>query len=113
MFVFVSILIMIGTIALLVTGLIISKKYSFMGGFYFFLILLINNLYSAIGARFIGNYIDSVIISNSAPMGMTIGQFVGWLSLIPRTLEVIAISFLIVGLYRMWKSHSKRTIEFN
>lgn len=97
-------LMIISTIILLVAGLIISKKYAFMGGFYFFLILIIKKLYSLISGPITSKYIDSLISNNGTPpMGMTIGEYVTWISFIPKVLEVIAFSFLVVGLYKLYK----------
>jgi hypothetical protein len=103
---FISILVFLGRFALLITGIIICKKHSFMGGFYFFIILLAKDLYTWISAPLITKYIDSLGRNNTLPMERTIGELVAWLYYIPRTLEVIAMSFLVVGLYRLWKYHT-------
>ena len=90
---------------LFIFGLIQCRKHSFTAGSYFFLILLVHMILSYIYPLFIRRYIDSFVGGNtSPPMGMTIGELVAWFSIIPRIIEVIAFSFLVVGLYRMWKS---------
>ncbi|MCQ6559260.1 hypothetical protein NNL21_11225 [Paenibacillus mendelii] len=42
-------------------------------------------------------------------MGLSIGELVMWLSLISRFIEVVAFSFIVIGLFRLWKS--KKTVE--
>lgn len=104
---FITIFAALVTIILLVAGIIISKKYASIGIFYFFLIFIIKELYSFVGGPIIRNHIDSVISNNEMPMGMTIGQYVAWLNLIPKILELIAFVFLVVGLYKL-KSHKEK-----
>lgn len=104
---FITILIIVVTIVLLVAGIIVSKRYASMGILFFFLIFTAKELYLYIGRPMIGNHIDAVIANNGVPMGMTIGEYVAWLSLVPRTLEVIAIGFLVVGLYKLRKLSSR------
>lgn len=92
--------------ALLIFGLIQCKKHSFSGGFYFFLFLIIGQIYSIAISPIIRNYIDRA--TDPHPMGMTLGELVMWISLtnssIMSIIEIIAYSFLVIGLYRMWKS---------
>ncbi len=90
-------------LALLIFGLIQCRKHSFIAGFYCFLILIVLQILPYIYSPFIHKYIDSLDGGNT-PMGMTIGELVAWTSLLPRIIEIIAFSFLVVGLYRMWKS---------
>lgn len=90
--------------ALLIFGLILCRKYTFTAGFYFFLILIINQISSYIYPPFFNKYIDSLVESHTPlPMSMTIGEILVWFSLLPKIIEVIAFCFLVVGLYRMWK----------
>ncbi|MCQ6564119.1 hypothetical protein [Paenibacillus mendelii] len=90
---------------LLIFGLLQCRKYSFTAGFYFFLILTVHEISSYIYPPFINKYIHSLAGGNTPPpMGMNIGELVAWFSLLPRIIEVIAFSVLVVGLYRMWKS---------
>lgn len=99
--------------ALLIFGLIQCKKHSFSGGFYFFLLLIIGKLYSFIFSFLISpiikNYVDSMAHAAEPPlMGMTLGELVAWISYtnhsIKHIIEISAYSFLVFGLYRMWKS---------
>lgn len=91
--------------ALLIFGLILCRKYNFTAGFYFFLILIVLQILSYIYPPFINKYIDSLVESHSPPqISMTIGEIIAWLSLLPKIIEVIAFCFLVVGLYRLWKS---------
>jgi hypothetical protein len=97
--------IMILFIALLIFGLVQSKKHSFMAGFYSFLILIVNHVHSYIAPLTTHRIMNSYLSSNTdPPLGMSLGELVALLSLIPRVLEVIAFSILILGLYRMWNS---------
>jgi len=90
---------------LFIFGLILCRKHSFTEGFYFFLILIVHLIFPYFYSPFIQKYIDSLVGSNnSPPMGMTIGELLAWFTLLPRMIEIIAFSFLVVGLYRMWKS---------
>lgn len=92
--------------ALLVFGLVQCKKHSFMAGFYFFLILIVNQ----IAPYLYRNYMYTLIERDtSPPMGLSIGELVMWLSLISRFIEVVAFSFIVIGLFRLWKS--KKTVE--
>jgi len=91
--------------ALLIFGLIQCRKHSFTAGFYFFLILIVHQISQYIYSPFINKYIDSLLVGNTPPpMGLTIGELAAWFTLLPRIIEVIAFSFLVIGLYRMWKS---------
>jgi len=98
----VSILLTVILSGLFILGLILCRKHSFTAGFYFFLILLVHLILTYIYPHFIRRYIDS--IAGTPPMGMTIGEFIAWMSMIPRIIEAIAFIVLVVGLYRMWKS---------
>jgi len=101
----VNILLAVIISVLFIFGLIQCRKHSFTAGFYFFLILIVHMISSYIYPFYTSSYIDSFIGGNiSPPMGLTIGELVAWFSIIPRIIEVIAFSFLVVGLYRMWKS---------
>ncbi|OMF37557.1 hypothetical protein BK133_05770 [Paenibacillus sp. FSL H8-0548] len=91
-------------LALFIFGLIQCRKHSFTAGFYFFLLLIVHQILPYIYSPFIHRYIDYSSTSGNTPMGMTIGELVAWFTLLPRIIEVIAFSFLVVGLYRMWKS---------
>ncbi|GAA0459523.1 hypothetical protein [Alkalibacillus silvisoli] len=107
---FISVLIPVPTIVLLIVGLIFSRKLSFTGGFYFFLLLLISELYQIIlgtgGIRIMDYFLE-----HGPPMGMTMGEFVVWTTYIPRVLELIAFTFLVVGLFKLWKSSTSKTKE--
>lgn len=84
---------------LLVIGLIYSKINSFKPGFYFFLLLIIHEVYSSVSPFFTRNYIDNIAEGHKEPfMGMTIGEFFVFLSLIPEVLLFTAFLFLITGI---------------
>lgn len=88
-------------LGLLIFGIIQSKKYSFLAGFYSFLILLFLRLYSFVAPYTIKPIIDNFYLNDSKPsFGMSIGEFAAFINLFPRTLEVTAFSILIIGLYR-------------
>lgn len=102
-----GIMIFILMIILFIIGLWNSKIHSFKGGVYFFLLLIINEIYSFIAPPLIQNYIDTLIIENGKPMmGMTIGELVAFLSLIPEVIVLAAFTCLIYGLYRLWNLKS-------
>jgi hypothetical protein len=88
-------------LGLLIFGLIKSKKYSFLAGFYSFLILLLLRLYS-----FVTPYTTKLIIDNVSepPFGFSIGEFLAFINIIPKTLNLIAFSILIIGLYHRLKN---------
>jgi hypothetical protein len=96
--------------ALLIVGLILCKKHSFSGGFYFFLFIIIDKIYSLIYSMaappLIKNYVDHA--TTPLPMGMTLGGSIALISYANNSIEyifkIIAFSFLVIGLYRIWKS---------
>jgi hypothetical protein len=101
--------------AILVFGLIQCKKHSFKGGFYFFLFLLIGKIYSflfsyAFSPKF-KMYIDSLDHETARPLGMRTGDLLTWIAYVNNSitfiLEIVAFSFLIVGLYRMWNKNDQ------
>lgn len=101
-------------LVLLIFGLVQCRKHSFVSGFYFFLILIIGKIYSYLIPPILNKYIESFHLNGtSPPMGMTIGEMVSLIFIISRSLEtiimIIAFSFLIIGLYRMWQSHTIKT----
>jgi ABC-type uncharacterized transport system permease subunit len=105
-----SILLTVIFSALFIFGLIQCRKHSFTAGVYFFLILIVHKISPYFYSPFISKYIDSLTGSNTPPpMGMTFGELVAWFTLLPRILEVVAFSFLVVGLYRMWKSKTVKS----
>ncbi|MCT8140255.1 hypothetical protein H1D32_22670 [Anaerobacillus sp. CMMVII] len=91
---------LINFLRLLVFGLIQSKKSSFLAGFYSFLILLFLQLYSFIFPHTIKPLIDNM---SEPPFGKSISEFVAILNLIPKTVNLIAFSILIIGLYKRFK----------
>ena len=75
-------------LGLLIFGLIQSKKYFFLAGIYSFLILLFLRLYSLVAPYTIRPLMENAYLTNSEPpFGMSIGEFVAFINLIPRTLE--------------------------
>ncbi|OME77184.1 hypothetical protein BK120_27030 [Paenibacillus sp. FSL A5-0031] len=90
---------------LLIFGLIQCKKNHFIAGFYFFLIILLLKIYDFIAPFTIGRLINSYDANRTTlPLGMTFGEMITLLNIIPRIIEVIAFIFLVVGLYRVWKT---------
>lgn len=85
-------------VALLTVGLVQCKKNSFMPGFYFFLVMMIGQIYSWISPFFIRGFFERDTSTN----GMSLGEWFILFSYIPRVIDVIALGFLVVGLYRMW-----------
>ncbi|WP_272479966.1 hypothetical protein [Aquibacillus koreensis] len=81
----------------------LSIKHAFKAGVYSFCLLLINQVYEVIAPYFM----DS-IINNHEQLGMTMGELVSIFTLIPKTMEMIAIAILVIGLYKMW-SNKKQT----
>lgn len=82
---------------ILIFGFVLSLKYSFQVGAYFFLILILKEFYSFIARLYFRN-MDGV-----PPMGLTMGEWVTWNTMIPRLIELSAFGVLVIGLYRMWK----------
>lgn len=92
-------------LAVLFLGFVQCRKHSFKAGFYFFLILIVHKISAYLYAPLLNTYTNALIKSNSRPpMGMTIGKFVSWLSLLPTIINLIAFGILVVGLYKMWRS---------
>ena len=87
-------------LGLLTFGLILSKKYSFREGVLCFLLLLINQVYLLV-SPYVINPIMLDYGRNVDQSSLTLGEFATLLSLIPRTIETIAIAILVVGLYKM------------
>lgn len=101
----VGLIISIVLLILLVIGLWYSKRHSFKAGVYFFLILILHEVYSFGSPPLIRNYIDTLILGNSdLMMGMSISQLLVFLSVIPKLIELLAFTILIVGLHDLWKS---------
>jgi hypothetical protein len=102
---FFAILVSIFFLFVLIFGLIQCRKNHFIAGFYFFLIILMLKIYDFIAPFTISRLIDSYNVNRTTlPLGMTFGEMITLLNFIPRIIEVIAFTFLVVGLYRMWKS---------
>ncbi|GGA60038.1 hypothetical protein [Ornithinibacillus halotolerans] len=102
-----GIVISILMIILLLIGLWSSKLHSFIGGVFFFLLLIIHEVYSFISPLLIRNYIDTLSIANKEPLfGMTIGELVLTLSLIPKLIVLAAFICLIFGLKKLWNVKS-------
>lgn len=92
-------------IFLLIFGLLQCRKNNFITGFYFFLIILILKIYDFIAPFTISRLINSYDANRTTlPLGMTFGEMIALLNIIPRIIEVIAFIFLVVGLYRVWKT---------
>ncbi|MEC5424744.1 hypothetical protein QGM71_14755 [Virgibacillus sp. C22-A2] len=92
-------------LVLLIIGLWYCKVHSFKAGVYFFLLLIIHKIYLFVSPPLVRRYIDTLVSENKALMlEMTFGELVALLSLIPKTIELVAFIFLIVGLYRLWSS---------
>ena len=103
-----EIIISIFLLVLLVIGLWYSKMHSFKAGVYFFLLLIIHEIYSFISPPLIQNYIENLITENNEPLlGNTIGEFTALLSLIPQMILLAAFLCLIVGLRGLWGSKNK------
>ncbi len=92
-------------IALIIIGVIQCKKHSFMPGFYFFVFMIVGFFYDWISPYFIRKSIEN---HHMTGMGMTsgglltIGERMILFHLIPGIITVIALGFLVLGLYRMW-----------
>lgn len=84
--------------AIMIFGLVQCRKHSFKGGFYFFLFLIIEKIFSYV----LSNYVVSINYDNR-PFGMTIGELVASVSLLLRLMEIIAFGFLATGLYQYWR----------
>lgn len=105
---FTGLIVSILLLILFIIGLRYSKIHSFKPGIYFFLLLVVYEIYSFVSPPLIQNYIDNLLAENKEPlmMGMTIGEFVALLSLIPKVLLFAAFLFLIVGIRSFWsKKH--------
>ncbi|WP_067726431.1 hypothetical protein [Oceanobacillus damuensis] len=102
---FAGIMISILMFVLFVVGLWNSKIHSFKPGVYFFLLLIIHEVYSWIAPPLIRYYIDTILIENKKnPMlGMTYGELVAFLSLIPKMIVLVAFICLIFGLRTLFK----------
>ena len=61
----------------------------------------------------LNSYIDHLIASKTKPLGMTIGEIVSLYPLLPTIIELIAFSFLVVGLYQMWNTKRNHSVDEN
>ena len=88
--------------ALFIFGLIQCKKHSFSGGIYFIVFLTLGNIYKFIlGMPVTTEYFQSLLDHGS----QTTNSWVYILrDLIGLIINFCAYYFLIIGLYRMWKS---------
>lgn len=94
-------------IVLFVIGLRYSKIHSFKPGIYFFLLLIVHKICTFVLPFWTRNYIDYLLMEHKGPlMGMSNGEFVVFLSLIPEVLLFAAFLFLIVGLRSFWNVKS-------
>jgi len=85
-----------------------SKNHSFKEGAYFFLLLIIHEIYLYISPSLIQSFIEKIINKNKdLVLGLSIGELVVILSFIPKMILLAAFIFLVYGLRRMW--HSKNT----
>jgi hypothetical protein len=107
----IGIVISIIMIVLFIFGLWLSKRLSFNGGFYFFLLLIVHEIYSFVSPILIRNYIDHLVIENKYPiMGMTLGELVVLFSLIPKIIVMIAFICLIYGLRKFFINKSPNNL---
>jgi hypothetical protein len=108
---FFVILFLIVFLFVLIFGLRQCRKNHFIAGFYFFLIILILKIYDFIAPFTIMRLIDSYVVNRTTiPLGMTFGEMITLLNFIPRIIEVIAFIILVVGLYRIWKSNTLKSM---
>lgn len=84
-------------VVLFAIGLWYSKIHMFKQGVYFFLLLIIHEVYLLVSPPVIQSYIDN-LGGNKPLLGLTIGEFIAFSSLIPKILLIAAFLFLIVGL---------------
>lgn len=97
-------LITVMLLALLLFGLVQSKKHSFKGGVYSFLLLFILKIYSLFAPFIVRTIVDYYYVNNfSPPFSMQISELVALLQLLPKMLQLIAFTILIIGLYKIWK----------
>ncbi|TCZ79365.1 hypothetical protein E0485_05755 [Paenibacillus albiflavus] len=100
----------IAYLLILTLGLYLCKKNKFTEGFYFFLFLIIFQISSYFLPNFIGKLIDYYQGNKSqVPIGMTIGEFVAFLSYIGLIIKSLPFFILVIGLYRRWKPESKNS----
>lgn len=97
---FMAFLLVIAYVILLIVGLVLSKKYEFKPGFYFFLILMIGGLYSVVHYYFMMPILDT--------LDLEMMDYGNAMSIIPNTIELLAFIIIIVGLYRMLKTYTDR-----
>lgn len=90
--------------ALFIFGLIQCKKHSFSGGFYFFVFLILIKIYDFIlGLPIPTEYIRS-FLDRTPDLSTRTWFYIGRDS-IRLILNFCAYYFLVIGLYRMWKSN--------
>jgi len=106
---FIQFVIGIAYLFLLIAGAILCKKYAFRLGLYFFLFMIMAQIYRYLSQFFISSFFDRVRDDHS--MGMSIGEWAILLALIPSLIEVVAFSLLVVGLYQMWNRRHAPTSE--
>jgi hypothetical protein len=105
---FLNFIIMFVFVGVLLFGLVQSKKHSFIAGVYSFLLLIINQLYLFISPFITNSIIENFMLNNPETSAITVGEFALLLSFIPQTIQIIAYTILIVGLYKMWNEKSHR-----
>ncbi|MBD2865893.1 hypothetical protein [Paenibacillus oceani] len=93
-----------------IAGLLLCRKLSFRGGYYFFLFLLIGKIYSFLVtwvlSPILQTYMDSVNAASKPSFGMRPGELLMWISYangsITYLFQLIAYGCLVIGFYRMW-----------
>lgn len=89
--------------AVLIIGLVLSKKYAFRAGFYFFLILLLLELSSIVFSAWFSVYLEKLNAGElELPFNMSIGEFVALRSYIPLLIKAGAFLILVLGIHKKW-----------
>lgn len=91
-------------ILILILGIYICKKTSFIEGVYFFSILTLYQICS----YFLPYYFNKLVTyylhnTDQLPLGMSIGELLAFYSIIGLILKAMPFLILVYGLYRRWK----------
>lgn len=101
---FLSLITMILYYSVLIIGLVISKKYVFRAGFYFFLLLFLLELSTWVVSPLFTMYVEKVHTDQlEVPFNMSIGELFAFRSNISLLVRAVAFLILVVGIYNKWK----------
>jgi hypothetical protein len=101
---FISLIAVISFYSVLIIGLVLSKKYAFRAGFYFFLLLFLLELSTLLLSPLFTIYSEKLHAGQlEVPFNMSIGELFAFRSYISLLIKAVAFLILVVGIHNKWK----------